>query len=69
MELFAWYRFDLDNVSIVANANKTDIGTLGTKISELSDEIENIDKSPVGVYDISYEENKLYVLLHNLSTF
>lgn len=53
---------DLDNVSIVANANKTDIGTLGTKISELSDEIENIDKSPVGVYDISYEENKLSLL-------
>ena len=53
---------DLDNVSIVANANKTDIGTLGTKISELSDEIENIDKSPVGVYDILYEENKLSLL-------
>lgn len=63
---------DLNIVKSTADTNKTDIGTLSKTVADLSKEVSDIDKSPVGVYDISYEENKLSLLYgedeDNLST-
>ena len=50
------------SVQSTANTNKTDISTLGTKVAELSDAIENVDTSPSLIYDIKYEEDKLTLL-------
>ena len=53
---------ELNAVKSTADTNKTDIGTLGTKVSELADALANIDTTPSSVYDITYEDNKLTLL-------
>ena len=47
---------DLDTVSSIANTNKTDIGTIGKTVTDLSDAISKIDTSPNLTYDISYND-------------
>lgn len=56
----------VSSVQATANTNKTDIGTLGTKVAELSDAVENFNPSSASlIYDITYTEDKLTLLEGN----
>lgn len=53
---------NISAVSSLANTNKTNIGSLGTKVGDLEAIIGEIDTSPGLKYEATYDENQIYTL-------